>query len=258
MTLESGVKDFLTPFINATDAALDFQVSNHFYFYFYSLQTTRLPHIVCLYNYLILILVVNKKAEFRSFHILKYRKNITSLRTFFTQFFVSLARYSIGDVSERRSERRAQIRNRLNMSIAPRVLTPTPAATPSRRTLQSNTTALPSVLMEDERDVHITQLQDRLDKMNEIIKKQNIEIKNLREMNLKLFIATKESDTKKKKSNAQSKKYRDAALRMKYKIKSLKSDLLEEQSSTSDQMSFAVDQVGGVGNIFLFFACSSS
>ena len=144
------------------------------------------------------------------------------------------------------------------MSIAPRVLTPTPAATPSRRTLQSNTTALPSVLMEDERDVHITQLQDRLDKMNEIIKKQNIEIKNLREMNLKLFIATKESDTKKKKSNAQSKKYRDAALRMKYKIKSLKSDLLEEQSSTSDQMSFAVDQVGGVGNIFLFFACSSS
>ena len=53
--------------------------------------------------------------------------------------------------------------------------------------------------MEDERDVHITQLQDRLDKMNEIIKKQNIEIKNLREMNLKLFIATKESDTKKKK-----------------------------------------------------------
>ena len=147
-----------------------------------------------------------------------------------------------------------------HMSIPPRVATPTPAATPCRRTLQSNTTSLPSVPMEDERDIHITQLQDRLNKMNEIIKKQNIEIKNLREMNVKLLIVTKESNVKKKKSNAQSKKYRDAALRMKYKIKSLKSDLLEEQSSTSDQMSFAVDQVGVEKYFFSFFfnSCSSS
>jgi hypothetical protein len=81
--------------------------------------------------------------------------------------------------------------------------------------------------------------------MNEIVKKQNSEIKNLRDMNRKLLIAARESDQRKADAVLRSKKYRDAALRMKYKIKSLKSDLEEEQTSTSDQMSFAVNQVRG-------------